>query len=148
VVRRWNAEIVAAVKAWEWSLRNRGGASDEDASALATKLIEMTRDEPEGDSSTEGFVDHDSLDDVLLDSKEEVGGTEADSTPTVLGRLRPDQAFRLLLRGYVNTYVESTLLKPISYRDRLSLKSIQERLRRMVPGLSASDGPPSERLAQ
>jgi hypothetical protein len=69
---------------------------------------------------------------------EDLGGNEIDATPTTLGRLSPEAALRVLVRGYVNTFVESMFLEPITSSDEDEpLRSIQQRFEKMIPGLSS-----------
>jgi hypothetical protein len=106
--------------------------TEEEARSLALNAVRMLRDEPQGEMVARGAIDYDSLDDLKEKFGKSLDDADVDSTPTTLGRVLPENALRLLLRGYFNTYVESNLLKPFARDEGLSPRSVENRLRAMV----------------
>lgn len=135
-VRKWEEDILHEVGQWGQSLDLRSAPTPEDARVLAETVAKKLSDRPFGKTATAGMVDYDSWDQLSQSVDEALGGSEIDATPTTLGRLPPEAALRLLVRGYVNTFVESMFLEPITDEETVRLRSIQQRCQRMIPGLS------------
>jgi hypothetical protein len=135
-IRKWERQVAALVDEWSRKLHDPSSLTPEDGCALAKNLAKKWSEMPVGEIRRVGMLDHDSLDDVRACIDEHWGGSEIDVTPTTLGRLTPQAALRLLVRGYVNTFVQSMFLESNPKPKELArLRSIQERFQRMIPAL-------------
>src|SRR5262249_20326745 len=107
----------------------------QEASALAETLARKLLHDPYGSSiGVRGMVDEHILDWVRAGVDETLGGSEINATSTTLGRLSPEIALRLLLRGYVNTFVESIFLEPLKDNGEAEpLRSIEQRFKQLIP---------------
>jgi hypothetical protein len=135
-VRKWEEDILHEVEQWGRDLDLRSAPTPEDARALAETVGKKLSIKPLGKTETAGMADYDSWDQLSQNVDEALGGSETDATPTTLGRLPPEAALRLLVRGYFNTFVESMFLEPITDEESVRLRSLQQRFQRMIPSLS------------
>jgi hypothetical protein len=131
-VAKWRSKLIKVVQKWGYELGDPLDPTEEEARSLAFNAIRMLHDEPQGEMVTRGAIDYDSLDDLREKLGKSLDDADVDSTPTTLGRVLPEAALRLLLRGYFNTYVQSSFLKPFAHEEGLSPRVVEKRIRAMV----------------
>ncbi|MBN3815584.1 hypothetical protein G3N57_02745 [Paraburkholderia sp. Se-20369] len=139
VIAKWEKDIVDAIDQWGDSLDLGSEPMLEDAHNLAQTVAKKLYDRPSGDAAIAGMVDHHTWDDLVNAVDPTLLDTKIPRIPTTLGRLPPEAALRLLALGYVNTFVNSVFLEPkVTYDQIARLRSIQDRLKLLIPGLSVS----------
>jgi len=127
-----------SVKEWENDVLSRAKVARRLSSTLGENLLDYIFAEPEGEGSypVVGLANLDDWDRLKSSSLwrgliEREGKGRID-VPTTLDRIDVDTARRLIARGYLNTYLTSLFLAPLSDDELDRLADLEQRLDRIV----------------
>jgi hypothetical protein len=119
--RRWEQDLVHLLRSWVYDHQNDLASIDAKDTLIET-LERKVMDEPWNVPRVPGVLDHDALNDAtetqwwanLLALDQSYGHPRV---PTTLGRFSPDIIRKLVLRGYMHTFLASLAVHPFDAQD-------------------------------